>query len=115
MDDKFKRILYKGQSHFKKIVENVKSTSQKVINHPKSQTAIKKTKEFCDEKGVTEKAIKVGNKISVSKKTFTGERASEEVTKIINLQKCYNDLLATKLEEALKRIEVLEQRLDKAD
>ena len=115
MDDKLKHILDKGQEHLKKVTEKVKSVTGTVINHPETQAAIKKTKQFCDEKGITEKAIQVGNKVSDGKKTFTGEKALEELTKIINLQKCYNDLLATKLEEALKRIEVLEQKLDKAD
>ena len=79
------------------------------------EAAIKNTKQFCDEQGITEKAIKVGNKINEGKKTFTGEKASEDVNKFLNLQNCYNDLVATKLEEALKRIEVLEQRLDKEE
>ena len=115
MDDKFKRILSKGQDQLKKVTEKVKAVTETVVNHPKTQATMDKTKQFCDEKGITEKAIQVGNKVSDGKKTFTGEKALEELTKIINLQKCYNDLLATKLEEALKRIEVLEQKIDKAD
>ena len=115
MDDKLKSILNKGQGHLKKVTEKVKSATETVLNHPKTQAAMDKTKQFCDEKGITDKAIKVGNKVNEGKKSFTGEKALEELTKTINLQKCYNDLLATKLEEALKRIEVLEQRLDKAD
>ena len=115
MNDKFQSILNKSQGHLKTITEKVKSATGTVINHPETQAAMKKTKQFCDDKGITEKAIKVGNKVNAGKKTFTGEKALEELTKIINLQNCYNDLLATKLEEALQRIEVLEQKLDKAN
>ncbi len=115
MDDKFKHILSKGQSHLKKAAEKVKSATEAVMNHPKTQAAMKNTQQYCDEKGITEKAIKVGNKVNDGKKTFTGEKALEDVNTFLNLQNCYNDLLATKLEEALKRIEVLEQRLDKTD
>lgn len=115
MDDKAKHIFNKIRGYLKYFAEKVKSISVSVADHPKTKAAMDKTKQFCDEQGITEKAIKVGNKAIDSKKTFTGEKALEELTKIINLQKCYNDLLATKLEEALKRIEVLEQRLDKAD
>lgn len=115
MDDKFKSILNKGQDHLKKVTEKVKSAAKTVVNHPKTKAAMDKTKQFCDEKGITEKAIKVGSKVKDGKETFTGEKASEDVNKFMNLQNCYNDLLATKLEEASKRIEVLEQRLDKAD
>ncbi len=115
MDEKYKDILNKGQGHFKKVAEKVKSVAETVIKHPKTQTAMKTTKQFCDEKGITETTVKVGNKINDGKRTFTGEKALEELTQIINMQNCYNDLLATKLEEALKRIEILEQRLDRID
>jgi hypothetical protein len=115
MDDKLKHILNESQDHLKNITEKVKSATGIVANHPKTKAAMDKTKQFCDEKGITEKAIKVGSKINYGKKTFTGEKASEDVNKFLNLQNCYNDLLATKLEEALQRIEVLKQRLDKVD
>ena len=113
MDEKYKDILNKGQAHLRKATEKAKLLAGTVISHPKAQTAIKTTKEFCDEKGITETSVKVGNKINDGKRTFTGEKALEELTQTINMQNCYNDLLATKLEEALKRIELLEQRLDK--
>ncbi len=115
MNNKFQSIFSKGQEQLKNVTEQVKSATGTIMNHPTTKTAMDRTKQFCDKKGITEQAIKVGNKVNNSKKTFTGEKALEELTKIIDLQKCYNDLLATKLEEALQRIEVLEQRLNKAD
>ena len=57
----YKRTGIKG---LKKVTEKVKSAAGTIINHPETQVAIKKTKQFYDEKGITEKVIKVGDKAS---------------------------------------------------
>ncbi len=45
--------------------------------------------------------------------TFTGQKVLELVEERLTLQSRYNDILATKLDEALKRIEKLEAMLSK--
>jgi len=47
--------------------------------------------------------------------TISGKAMYELVRERLELQDRYNDLLATKLQEALDRIEDLEQRLDKVE
>ena len=79
------------------------------------------TKKFLDEKGITEqavkatdkalnKALKVKGKYSKTMDEISGAKIMELVEKRLEIQSEYNDILATKLEEALERIEKLEQR-----
>jgi hypothetical protein len=46
------------------------------------------------------------------KEELSGEKMHQEVVEMVQKQQEYNDLLASKLEEALRRIEQLEERLD---
>lgn len=46
------------------------------------------------------------------KEELSGEKMHQEVVEMVQKQQEYNDLLASKLEEALRRIEKLEERLD---
>lgn len=60
-----------------------------------------------------EEKIEVGAQSAVdAKEVVTGERMHQEVMTAMQKQEEYNDLLATKLEEALRRIDELEQKVE---
>jgi hypothetical protein len=79
---------------------------------------LKDAKEFMDESGISDKA-----EISLKKVQVLSELASDNFDKVsgkkilelvesrLLLQTQYNDILATKLDEALNRIEVLEKAI----
>ena len=46
---------------------------------------------------------------------LTGEAALAQAEKLLEQQRCYNDILATRLAEALERIAMLESRLNEMD
>jgi len=46
------------------------------------------------------------------KEELSGEKMHQEVVEMVQKQQEYNDLLASKLDEALRRIEELEEQLD---
>lgn len=50
MNNKFQRILSKGQDLLKKVTEKNKSATGIFVNHPKTQTAMKTAKDYCDDK-----------------------------------------------------------------
>jgi hypothetical protein len=60
-----------------------------------------------------EEKIEVGVQSAVdAKELATGERMHQKVMAAMQKQEEYNDLLATKLEEALNRIDELEQKVE---
>ena len=77
----------------------------------RAATAAQATKQFLDEKGVTEKVVKVSDVIGDNLDTVAGVKQLQLVEERLELQAQYNDILAEKLEEALGRIEALEQQL----
>ncbi|MEZ4815066.1 MAG: hypothetical protein R3A80_07660 [Bdellovibrionota bacterium] len=66
---------------------------------------------FLDEHGVTEKAKQIGATTSDHLDTLSGAKLLKLVEERLALQSKYNDILATKLDEALNRIQQLEKKL----
>ena len=62
-------------------------------------------------KEIIETAVKVPGRVSDQFDILTGKKILEEVQKRLANQDKYNDVLATKLVEALERIKILEHRL----
>lgn len=64
----------------------------------------------------TQAAIEeVVEKTVEKKQEISGEKMHQEVLEMVQRQEEYNDLLASKLDDALSRIEELEARLDESD
>jgi rhamnose utilization protein RhaD (predicted bifunctional aldolase and dehydrogenase) len=83
-----------------------KSMSEK-LSRAWKQNLKPKTREAIEEK------IKTGIESAVdAKEVATGEKMHREVMSAMQKQEEYNDLLAAKLEEALNRIDELEQKVD---
>ena len=83
------------------------SNLKKRVNETASQA-----KEFLDENGVAEKATKAYGATQDHLDTVAGTKLLRLVEERLELQAKYNDILATKLQEALNRIEALERRND---
>ncbi|MBL6991255.1 MAG: hypothetical protein ISR65_15835 [Bacteriovoracaceae bacterium] len=71
----------------------------------------KQTKEFLDESGITDKAVEMSSTATEHLDSVSGKKILDLVEERLQLQSGYNDILATKLEEALGRIEKLEDQL----
>jgi len=69
------------------------------------------SKQYLDEKGVTEKVSRAYESYSEHLDTVTGAKLLQLAEERMELQAKYNDILATKLAEALRRIEALEKRV----
>lgn len=73
------------------------------------------TKEYLDKTGVTEKVTKAYGVTQDHLDTVTGVKLLQLVEERMGLQAQYNDILATKLAEALRRIDILEKRIAGAE
>ena len=71
----------------------------------------KKAKEFLDETGVSDKAAELSSAASEHLDAVSGKKILDLVEERLKLQSSYNDILAYKLEEALNRIETLENQI----
>ena len=72
----------------------------------------KSTMDYLDEKGVTAKAAELGVAVDKHFTTLSGQRLLELVEERLTLQARYNDVLATRLDEALKKIGLLEAAIE---
>lgn len=72
-------------------------------------------KQYLDETGVTEKVSKAYGVTQEHLDTMTGVRLLQLAEERMELQAKYNDILATKLAEALQRIEALEKCIGGSD
>ncbi len=97
--------IFKGSLEvFKSATETVSSTLNNATNG---------TKKFLDEKGITETVSNVTGAVDDGLDALSGKKILDLVEEHLARQAKYNDILATKLEEALQRIEVLEARLER--
>lgn len=112
-------------SFLKKAKETVTEVAEKTVDElekagtldeiRKTQTNVKK---YMDDKGITEKAEQslskakeISDVASEHLDQVSGKKILETVEHRLEMQTEYNDLLATKLEEALSRIEALEKQV----
>lgn len=73
------------------------------------------TKRFLDGKGITEHVSKAYDTTQQHLDAVSGAKIRRLVEERLELQEKYNDILATKLFEALQKIEALEIRLEQHD
>jgi hypothetical protein len=73
--------------------------------------AVESSKGILDEMGVTERVHAAAQSLSDGLDTVSGKRILDLVEKRLEAQARYNDILATKLSEALDRLAALEARL----
>ncbi len=73
----------------------------------------KDVKDYLDETGVTEKVSDLSNVATDHLDKVSGKKILDLVEERLGMQNEYNDVLAHKLEEALKRIDVLEKKIKK--
>jgi predicted Zn-ribbon and HTH transcriptional regulator len=69
------------------------------------------TKEQLEKTGITETVVTVSDTVSEEFDKISGKKILDLVEERLALQERYNDILATKLEEALQRIAALEERV----
>jgi len=74
----------------------------------KVDESTEKAKALLDESGVTEQLKKVSDQTGEQFDKISGAKILQLVEERLEIQKKYNDILATKLEEALSRIKKLE-------
>ncbi len=72
---------------------------------------VSKTKDFLDEKGVTKKLASVAKTADEHLDVLSGQKILKQVEETLLLQEKYNDILATKLDEAISKIAELEERV----
>lgn len=77
-----------------------------------AEEKIKLIKRYLDDKGVTSKAKSVADFTEEQLDILSGSKALKLVEERLILQEKYNDILATKLDEVLNRIENLEVKLN---
>ena len=97
-----------------KAAEAIKEDYKKSDLKQQVDEAASQTKEFLDEKGVTEKASKAYDATQDHLDTVAGTKLLQLVEERLELQAKYNDILATKLQEAIQRIEALGRRTDES-
>ena len=79
------------------------------------EKSAKGTKNVLAKTGVTTAATKVSEVAGEHLDTLTGIKVYKLVEERLAIQSRYNDILATKLDEALKRIELLESKISKLE
>ena len=101
----------------KKTATNFADTTVEELEKSGTLDEIKKHKESVekkmDEMGITAKAKEISDITSGHLDQISGKKILEVVEQRLEMQTEYNDILASKLEEALKRIEKLENKFKK--
>jgi len=93
----------------KATLESVKTEYRESNLNTKVNETAARAKQLLEESGVKDKALLVTEKVSGHLDTLSGQKLLELVEQRLTLQAQYNDILATKLEEALNRINELEK------
>lgn len=83
-----------------------KSDAKKIIDEK-----LQDTKEYLDDKGISDKASEISSYTTDQLDKVSGSKILELVEERLEMQDSFNDVLASKLEEALTRIKVLEEKL----
>ena len=113
-----KTSLFKGWGEVGKALrddaEQLKETYGESDFKKNLDDAVVRSKDYLDEKGVIEKAAKAYDATQDHLDTVAGTKLLRLVEERLELQAKYNDILATKLQEALNRIEALERRNDES-
>ncbi|WP_417804666.1 hypothetical protein [Thalassospira lucentensis] len=109
---RFSGIFNEAKTRAGKASDKVRATAGKTANELKVAERINQVRTTVDT-NTPEFVKSTAGKVGSSFDTVTGAKLLEEVRAMVVLQEKYNDVLATKLEEALQRIEILEATLSK--
>ncbi len=102
---KFRKVAKAGHE----IISSVKGQYEGSAAKTRVDEASAQVKQFLDEKGISQKAAQVGSTVTDHFDTISGQKLLALVQGRLEIQMQYNNILATKLEEALSRISALEQ------
>ena len=115
MSDDFKKNalnwLSKAGAKAEKTLNDAKSEYDDSDLKTSIDSASKKAKVFLDESGVSDRAQEFSDIAGDSFDKVSGKSILDLVEKRLDLQSEYNDVLASKLDEALTRIEKLEAQI----
>ncbi|MBI3429053.1 MAG: hypothetical protein HY050_03140 [Actinobacteria bacterium] len=114
---RLKKVSEKATSEASRAVGKIASSAAKLAKESyersgvssKVSAASKTTKEFLDNTGVTDAATRLANATDDHLDTISGAKLLALVEEKLAIQSKYNDILATKLEEALDKIKRLEE------
>ncbi|MCC9621371.1 hypothetical protein LPB41_06650 [Thalassospira sp. MA62] len=109
---RFSGIFNEAKSRAGRASDKVRATAGQTANDLKVAERINQVRTSVDA-NTPEFVKSTAGKVGSSFDTVTGAKLLEEVRAMVVLQEKYNDVLATKLEEALQRIEILEATLSK--
>ena len=106
---------------FKHLAEGIKDTASTLKTEYEASTFAKKVvetsqqvKQKLDDTGVTDKAVRAYEATQDHLDAVSGAKILRLVEERLEIQARYNDILATKLAEALQRLDALERQLDSA-
>jgi hypothetical protein len=108
MSNKFSKIIDKAKDVAKSADDYLESSGVK----SKVEKGLSETKQFLDDKGITDTAQKAKVSVSDHMDGISGAKILQLVEERLEIQNKYNDILATKLDEALKRISQLESKIE---
>ena len=104
--------LVKATHNFAIKTKIIKEEIEKLELKKKAKKQTEKVKTFLDDKGITSKIKTATDFTEEQLDVLSGSKALKLVEERLILQEKYNDILATKLDEALSRIENLEIKLN---
>lgn len=104
--------LVKASHNFSIKAKILKDEFDKLELKKKAKEKTKKAKKYLDDKGVTSKIKTAAEFTEEQLDILSGSKALRLVEERLMLQEKYNDILATKLDEALNKIENLETKLN---
>ncbi|MCA9463023.1 MAG: hypothetical protein KC563_02515 [Nitrospira sp.] len=114
-----KSLLFKGWGDLGQALKDdagkLKETYGESELKKKLDEAVSHSKDYLDDKGITEKALKAYDATQEHFDAVSGAKILRLVEERGELQAKYNDILATKLQEALQRIEALERVVGSKD
>lgn len=111
MEDKWNKLKNKATEVALEAKQRIDESAYK----SKLSEAIEDSKKYLNDKGVTEKVSLVSDSVSHQLDSISGQKILQKLEERIELQDRYNDILATKLGEALDRIAILEDQLFKEE
>ena len=104
--------LVKATHNFEMKTKMIKEEIEKLELKEKAKKQTEKVKTFLEDKGITPKIKTATDFTEKQLDILSGNKALKLVEERLILQEKYNDILATKLDEALSRIENLEIKLN---
>src|SRR4030067_764508 len=104
--------LVKATHNFEMKTKMIKEEIEKIELKEKAKKQTEKVKTFLEDKGITPKIKTATDFTEKQLDILSGNKALKLVEERLILQEKYNDILATKLDEALSRIENLEIKLN---